>query len=149
MFSSMVVASSTLRTCTAEPVSPVDLRGRLLQSTAQIDSRDRRPSTHYKDLLWHLERGYRLETDSLSGNPLLRKLDREEVLRPASANRSTVEAVGGAGPITQTRALPTIRSLSIQRAAPSAISRSKLTRSPLIRTMPRSISCCPVQSYFS
>jgi hypothetical protein len=46
-----------------------------------------------QDLLWHMERGYRLETDSLGGNPVLRRLKDDEVIRPASANRSTVKAL--------------------------------------------------------
>ncbi len=39
-----------------------------------------------------MEHGYQLETDSLGGNPLLR-LKNDEVVRPASANRSTVKAL--------------------------------------------------------
>ena len=44
------------------------------------------------------------------------------------------------------------RGLELKRAAcqrfppPSAICKSRLTRSPLIRTVPASINCCPVQS---
>ena len=40
-----------------------------------------------------MEHGYRLETDSLGGNPVLRNLKDEEVVRPASANRNTVKAL--------------------------------------------------------
>lgn len=54
-----------------------------------------------QDLLGHLEHGYQLETDSLGGDPVLRKGD--EVIRPASANRSTVEALAGRGLIAQTK----------------------------------------------
>lgn len=54
-----------------------------------------------QDLLQHLEHGYQLETDSLGGDPVLRKGD--EVIRPASANRSTVEALAGRGLIAQTK----------------------------------------------
>ena len=46
-----------------------------------------------QDLLWHIEHGYQLETDSLGGNPVLRDLKSDEVIRPLSANRSTVEAL--------------------------------------------------------
>ena len=46
-----------------------------------------------QDLIWHVEQGYVLETDSLGGNPVLRDLKRDEVIRPLSANRSTVEAL--------------------------------------------------------
>jgi hypothetical protein len=46
-----------------------------------------------RDLLAHLNSGYRLETDSLGGNPVLRRLKDDEVLRPASANASTVKAL--------------------------------------------------------
>jgi hypothetical protein len=44
-----------------------------------------------QDLLWHMENGYQLETDSLGGNPVLRRLKDGEVIRPASANRNTVQ----------------------------------------------------------
>jgi len=40
-----------------------------------------------------MEQGWRLETDSLGGNPVLRSLKGDEVIRPLSANRSTVEAL--------------------------------------------------------
>jgi hypothetical protein len=46
-----------------------------------------------QDLLSHMEHGYQLETDSLSGNPVLRKLKDNEMIRPASANRNTVKAL--------------------------------------------------------
>ena len=46
-----------------------------------------------QDLLAHLERGYELETDSLGGNPVLRRVKDKEVLRPADANASTVKAL--------------------------------------------------------
>jgi hypothetical protein len=45
------------------------------------------------DLLTSLEHGYQLETDSLGGNPVLRRLKSDEVLRPADANASTVKAL--------------------------------------------------------
>jgi len=40
-----------------------------------------------------MEHDHQLETDSLSGNPVLRNLQNDEVLRPASANHSTVVAL--------------------------------------------------------
>jgi hypothetical protein len=46
-----------------------------------------------QDLIWHMEHGYQLETDSLSGNPVLRRQKDGEVLCPASANRNTLKAL--------------------------------------------------------
>jgi len=48
-----------------------------------------------QDLLAHIEQGYQLETDSLGGNPVLRRLkDKDdEVIRPLSANRNTIKAL--------------------------------------------------------
>ena len=46
-----------------------------------------------QDLLWQMEHGYQLETDSLSSDPVLRSLKDGEVVRPASANRNTVKAL--------------------------------------------------------
>ncbi len=53
-----------------------------------------------QDLLSHMEQGYQLETDSLGREPVLRKLKDNETIRPASANRSTVEALEKRGLIT-------------------------------------------------
>jgi hypothetical protein len=47
-----------------------------------------------------MEDGYQLETDSLGGNPVLRRLKDEEVIRPASANRNTVKALEEQGLIS-------------------------------------------------
>ena len=44
-------------------------------------------------LLAHMEQGYQLETDSLGGNPVLRRLKGDEVIRPLSANRNTIKAL--------------------------------------------------------
>ena len=49
------------------------------------------------DLLWHMEHGYELETDSLGGNPVLRV---NETMRPASANRNTIQALEQRGLIS-------------------------------------------------
>jgi hypothetical protein len=46
-----------------------------------------------EDLLSHMKNGYQLETDSLGGEPILRRLKDNEVIRPLSANRSTIKAV--------------------------------------------------------
>jgi hypothetical protein len=46
-----------------------------------------------QDLLTHVEEGYQLETDSLGGNPVLRRLKDGEVLRRLSANRNTIKAL--------------------------------------------------------
>lgn len=56
-----------------------------------------------QDLLRHVEHGYQLETDSLGRDPVLRKLDGEEVVRPASATRNTVEALKERGLITEAK----------------------------------------------
>ena len=54
-----------------------------------------------QDLLWHVEHGYELETDSLGADPVLRSLENDEVIRPASANRNTVKALQERGLIAQ------------------------------------------------
>lgn len=46
-----------------------------------------------QDLLAHMEQGYQLETDSLGGNPILRRLKDDEVIRPLSANGNTIKAL--------------------------------------------------------
>lgn len=53
-----------------------------------------------QDLLSHMQDGYQLETNSLGGDPILRRLKDNEVIRPLSANRSTVEAMEKRGLIT-------------------------------------------------
>lgn len=53
-----------------------------------------------QDLLWQMEHGYQLETDSLGSNPVLRRLKDDEVIRPASANRNTVKALEERGLIS-------------------------------------------------
>ena len=55
-----------------------------------------------QDLVWHMEHGYQLETDSL-GDLVLRRLKDDEVVRPASANRNTVKALEERGLITSSR----------------------------------------------
>ena len=55
------------------------------------------------------KKGYQLETDSLGGDPILRRLKDNEVIRPMSANRNTIKAIEkrglirpgkGRGPLT-------------------------------------------------
>lgn len=46
-----------------------------------------------QDLLSHMEQGYQLETDSLGGDPVLRRLKDNEAIRAMSANRNTVRAL--------------------------------------------------------
>ena len=56
-----------------------------------------------QDLLLHLEHGYRLETDSLGGNPVLRRVKDNELLRPVDANASTVKALEERGLIRRSQ----------------------------------------------
>ena len=53
-----------------------------------------------QDLLSHMQQGYQLETDSLGGNPVLRRLKDNEEIRPLSANRNTVKAMEQRGLIS-------------------------------------------------
>jgi hypothetical protein len=53
-----------------------------------------------QDLLSHIQDGYRLETDSLGGNPILRRLKDDEEMRPVSANRNTIKALEQRGLIS-------------------------------------------------
>jgi hypothetical protein len=46
-----------------------------------------------QDLLSHIQDGYRLETDSLGGNPILRRLKDNEEIRPLSVNRNAIKAM--------------------------------------------------------
>lgn len=54
-----------------------------------------------KDLLWHMENGYQLETDSLGSDPVLRRLKDDDVVRPPSANRNTIRSMEERGLITE------------------------------------------------
>ena len=53
-----------------------------------------------QDLLWHMHNGYQLETDSLLSDVVLRRLKDGEVMRPRSANRSTIKAMEERGLIS-------------------------------------------------
>ena len=53
-----------------------------------------------QDLLSHMQEGYQLETDSLGGNPILRRLKDNEEVRSLSANRNTVKAMEQRGLIS-------------------------------------------------
>ena len=46
-----------------------------------------------QDLLSQMQDGYQLETDSLGANPVLRRLKDGELIRPISANASSVKAL--------------------------------------------------------
>jgi hypothetical protein len=46
-----------------------------------------------QDLPSHIQDGYQFETDSLGGNPVLRRLKDNEEIRPLSANRNTIKAM--------------------------------------------------------
>ena len=46
-----------------------------------------------RSLLADMEHGYRLETDSLAGTPVLRRLKDNLMVRPASVNKSTIKAM--------------------------------------------------------
>jgi hypothetical protein len=46
-----------------------------------------------EDLLWHLNHGYQVESSSVGGGLLLRRLKDDAVVRTASANRSTIRAL--------------------------------------------------------
>jgi hypothetical protein len=50
-----------------------------------------------RDLLSEMQGGYQLETDSLGGNPVLRRRKDGEVIRPLSANAGTVKALKDRG----------------------------------------------------
>lgn len=52
-----------------------------------------------QDLLDQMQHGYRLETDSLGGNPVLRRLKNNEMIRPADANANTVKVLQQRGVI--------------------------------------------------
>jgi hypothetical protein len=53
-----------------------------------------------QDLLLQIQDGYQLETDSLGGNPVLRRSKDNEEIRPLSANRNTIKAMERRGLIT-------------------------------------------------
>ena len=46
-----------------------------------------------QDLLSEMQKGYQLETDSLGRNPVLRRSKDGELIRPLSANASSVKAL--------------------------------------------------------
>ena len=53
-----------------------------------------------EDLLSHIQDGYELETDSLGGNPVLRRSKDDEGVRPLSANRNTIKTMERRGLIS-------------------------------------------------
>ena len=50
-----------------------------------------------QDLLRHLQQGYQLETDARGGNPVLRRLKDNDVVRAADANANTIRALNERG----------------------------------------------------
>jgi hypothetical protein len=56
-----------------------------------------------QDLLWQMQHGYQLETDSRRGGLRLRRAKDHAVIRPAAANRSTVKALEERGLINATK----------------------------------------------
>ena len=56
-----------------------------------------------RDLLSQMQDGYQLETDSRVSNPVLRRLKGGEVIRPLSANASSVKALQERGLIQTTK----------------------------------------------
>jgi hypothetical protein len=53
-----------------------------------------------QNLLSHIQNGYALETDSLGGNLVLRRLKDHEEIRPLSANSNTIKALEQRGLIS-------------------------------------------------
>ena len=53
-----------------------------------------------QDLLSHMQEGYQLETDSLGGDPVLRRSKDDEGIRPLSTNRNTIKAMEKRGLIS-------------------------------------------------
>jgi hypothetical protein len=62
-----------------------------------------------RDLFSHLQDGYELETDSLGGDPLLRRRKDHEVIKPLSATRNTVEGLEKRGLIIQGKGADPLR----------------------------------------
>lgn len=63
------------------------------KSNEQADGLPAKLTDVEQDLLSRLEEGYELETDLLGADPVLRRSKDDEVIRPASANRSTIRAL--------------------------------------------------------
>jgi hypothetical protein len=53
-----------------------------------------------QNLLWHLTHGYQLEVSGVENAPVLRRLKDNEIVRPASVNRSTIRALEERGLIS-------------------------------------------------
>jgi hypothetical protein len=56
-----------------------------------------------EDLLSRMQHGYQLQTDSLGGNPVLRRMKDNEVVRSLSVNRTTIKALQERGLITPSK----------------------------------------------
>ena len=63
--------------------------------------RSKNPQRKCGGVVSDVEQGWRLETDSLGGNPVFRNMSSDEVIRPLSANRNTVKALEKRGLIVQ------------------------------------------------
>jgi hypothetical protein len=61
------------------------------------------------DLLRHLQEGYKIETDTLGGDVLLRRASDEEAVRPLSATRNTIEALQERGLIAPAKSRDPLR----------------------------------------
>jgi hypothetical protein len=71
-----------------------------------------------QDLLSHMEDGYQLVTDSLGGNPVLRRSKDNEEIRPVSASRNTIKAMEQRGLISPSkRPRPTHYPLAAEKEA--------------------------------
>jgi hypothetical protein len=60
----------------------------------------KKKTAHFLPKLSHIQDGCQLETDSLGGNPVLRRLKDSEGIRPLSANRNTIKAMEERGLIS-------------------------------------------------
>lgn len=76
------------------PATPVSLAS---ARSAKPQAAPQKLSEAEQDLLWHMEQGNALETDLLGSDVVLRNLKDDSVVRPASANRSTIAALGRRG----------------------------------------------------
>jgi len=55
------------------------------------------------DLVSHMEQGWRLETDSLGGNPVLRSLKDDKVIRPLSRTEARWRRSKSGGSLSEAR----------------------------------------------
>lgn len=74
-------------------IDPMARKKRITEVPAELTDTE-------KDLLSQMQNGYQLETDSLGSELVLRGFKDNQVMRPASANASTVKALERRGLIT-------------------------------------------------